>query len=350
MSSRWRERKATLVSSTELQARRKALLAPVQRYRRGWVQLRADSAYKVLKWVPRDMTIGTMSTMGQLVGFFEEVDEIDASTDDEEEDEDEGDEPEGAGSEMGAVGSKRGRSTGEGEEAIDLSSAKSHKGLKMERKTSKAVEDTERVGGQLAGLETGQIAEQIEIEDDEDEEEQVPIDQEPQTQQTVLMDEDEDEDGREQPANLAPYSQPEDPAPLTDTPTILLPSEGPSDNALPADHVSGLGITVDLQLPSYSTTDRQPTPDAMADTPQPILTNFYSAPVPELIVETDQGIPVPLTNNNTLGVDLPILEQSSIQDHSQLTDPVSSENDTPAIANSDPVSRAEESTIDASMT
>ncbi|POW17861.1 hypothetical protein PSTT_00033, partial [Puccinia striiformis] len=287
----------TLVSSTELQARRKALLAPVQRYRRGWVQLRADSAYKVLKWVPRDMTIGTMSTMGQLVGFFEEVDEIDASTDDEEEEE-EGDEPEGAGSEWAQWAPN-----GAGRPA------KSHKGLKMERKTSKAVEDTERVGGQLAGLETGQIAEQVEIDDDEDEEEQVPIEQEPQTQQAILMDEDEDEDGREQPANLAPYSQPEDPAPLTDTPTILLPSEGPSDNALPADHVSGLGIT--------SRADRGNRSRNSCTAHQ----------------QQHTGI-----------------EQSSIQDHSQLTDPVSSENDTPAIANSDPVSRAEESTIDASMT
>ncbi|KNZ57052.1 hypothetical protein VP01_2254g4 [Puccinia sorghi] len=40
-------------------ARRKALLAPVQRYRRGWVQLRPDTGYKVLKWVPRDSVPGT---------------------------------------------------------------------------------------------------------------------------------------------------------------------------------------------------------------------------------------------------------------------------------------------------
>jgi hypothetical protein len=248
------------------------------------------------------MVPGTTSSVGQLEGFFEEADEIDASTDEEEEEE-EGDEREGDDSEVDVVGSGRGRSTGEAEENNEPSSARSHKGLKMERKTSKAVEDTERVGGQLAGLETGQIAEQIEIDDEEEEEEelgdQTAVDQEPQTQ-TVPMDEDEEEDGREQAAMIAPYSSHSEPAPLSTTTSILLPGQQTSTN-LSSDPIPGLGIAAELTLPSYaSSADQQPSLGAISNTSQPIPSIVYPTQAPELALEeTDQGLSAPLSN--TLG-------------------------------------------------
>ncbi|KAA1068574.1 hypothetical protein PGT21_020671 [Puccinia graminis f. sp. tritici] len=353
MSSRWRERKATLVSSAELQARRKALLAPVQRYRRGWVQLRADSAYKVLKWVPRDMVPGTTSSVGQLEGFFEEADEIDASTDEEEEEE-EGDEREGDDSEVDVVGSGRGRSTGEAEETNEPSSARSHKGLKMERKTSKAVEDTERVGGQLAGLETGQIAEQIEIDEDDEEEEelgdQTAVDQEPQSQ-TFPMDEDEEEDGREQAAMIAPYSSHSEPAPLSTTTSILPPGQQTSTNDLSAGHIPGLRITAELTQPSYtSSTDQQPLLGATSNTSQPIPSIVYPTQAPELgLEETDQGLSAPLSNTSGAQSDLDQPEQVSAEDPGHMIDSNGPEIGAPTIDVSGAVSGPEDPSPDASM-
>ncbi|PLW08012.1 hypothetical protein PCANC_19059 [Puccinia coronata f. sp. avenae] len=278
---------STLVSSAELQARRKALLAPVQRYRRGWVQLRTDSAYKVLKWVPRDSVPGTTIGLGHLESFLDENDEIDASSDDEEEEgeeeEEDGEDGEGRSgdeSEVGVVASGRGRSTGEVEELHDSSATRSHaKGLKMERKTSKAVEDTERVGGQLAGLETGQIAEQIEVDDDEEEEEEEDLVPPPEASQMqpVPMEED------EQLPLLAAYPPPE---PLM--PSSLLADQQPSTSHLSSAETPGLEVTTDLSLPSYATTiDHQP---PLGTEPIPPAATVYPTEANEIATETDQTI------------------------------------------------------------
>ncbi|KAI8459361.1 hypothetical protein BY996DRAFT_6791670 [Phakopsora pachyrhizi] len=187
MSSRWRERKGTVVSSAELQARRKALLAPVQKYRRAWVQVSAESSYKVLKWVPSSSVISTnaenSSAQGErVISFFVDPNSIDDTTDEEddeeeeeeedddeedEEDDDDDDDGEGEVLEMDIDPSQTNSVLAE-----QSGLTKDPKGLKKQRinrKTSKVMEETQGVGGQLAGLETGEIAEQIEIDEDEDE-------------------------------------------------------------------------------------------------------------------------------------------------------------------------------------
>lgn len=130
------------------------MLQPVQKYRQAWVQVSIHSNYKVLKWVPRPSSSSTQTpkTDPQLSvpQFIDDPNTIDGSSDEEEEEEEE----EGCGSD---------------EVMIEDSCASPSNTFKMGRKTSRAVAATEGAGGQLAGLETGEIAEQIEIEDDEEE-------------------------------------------------------------------------------------------------------------------------------------------------------------------------------------
>jgi len=192
------------------------------------VQLRGDTGYKVLKWVPRDSVAGMAigGGTGELVGFLEEKDAMDASTDDDEdedqdqdqdqedqeaeddqEDEEMPDERSADESDPG-VGPKSRPTRGKADQQDHVNttttastSAASKGQLKKERKTTRAVEDTERDGGQLAGLETGQIAEQVEMDEDEEEEEQEPEEEE---------EEEEEEDMAPPPAAGGPHqtSQP----------------------------------------------------------------------------------------------------------------------------------------------
>ncbi|KAG0147251.1 hypothetical protein CROQUDRAFT_656359 [Cronartium quercuum f. sp. fusiforme G11] len=157
MSSRWRERKGTFVSAGELQARRKALLVPVQKYRQAWVQVSPNSTYKVLKWVPRPTgpprpsASAAESDQPPPPSFINDPNTIDDSSD---EDEDMDDDEEGGSERM------------DDRSVAPVSPTGS---FKLSRKKSRAVAATEDAGGQLAGLETGEIAEQIEVDEDEDE-------------------------------------------------------------------------------------------------------------------------------------------------------------------------------------
>ncbi|MBW0516170.1 hypothetical protein O181_055885 [Austropuccinia psidii MF-1] len=171
MSNRWKERKGAFVSSTELQARRKALLAPVQRFRRAWVQISPDSTYKVLKWVPHDTPIGLpinkiSNRPGQssiVDSFYDDLNTIESLTDDEDLHHDhdgDGDSSEDDPNQTLHLSLN------------DLDSTnpiKTARELKLNRKTTKVIQDTERVGGQLAGLETGEITQQIDLDDEDDE-------------------------------------------------------------------------------------------------------------------------------------------------------------------------------------
>ncbi|KAH9808890.1 hypothetical protein DFH28DRAFT_1134649 [Melampsora americana] len=158
MSSRWRERKGQYVSAGELQARRKALLTPVPKYRQAWVQVSPHSSYKVLKWIRRDHPTRPLtgrSTQSDQISapcFINDPNTIDGSSDEENDLEDDDD---GGGSE------RNGDPT--------VAGAGPSRSFKLGRKTSRAIAETEGAGGQLAGLETGHIAEQIEIDDDEEE-------------------------------------------------------------------------------------------------------------------------------------------------------------------------------------
>jgi len=164
------------------------------------------------------------------VGFLEEKDAMDASTDDDEdedqdqdqdqedqeaeddqEDEEMPDERSADESDPG-VGPKSRPTRGKADQqdhvhtttttTTTTGSAASKGQLKKERKTTRAVENTERDGGQLAGLETGQIAEQVEMDEDEEEEEQEPEEEE---------EEEEEEDMAPPPAAGGPHqtSQPQ---------------------------------------------------------------------------------------------------------------------------------------------
>ncbi|WAQ89726.1 hypothetical protein PtA15_11A417 [Puccinia triticina] len=282
------------------------------------------------------MVPGTTSSVGHLVGFLEEPDEIDASTDDEEEEEEEGDEREGEGSEIHVVGgSGRGRATGEAEEPSDPVNARSQKGLKMERKTSKAVEDTERIGGQLAGLETGQIAEQVEIDDDEEEEEeedgQAPAEQAPQSQTApaVPMDEDEQE---EEPAMGGPYSQP---TLLSTTPSILLPA-GQQPSAMTDLAMSDTIPGLHLAAANLSQTSYAPSPDHHGpithSSAQSLPSIVYPGQPAESALDTNQGFP-PAPLPTTLG-DQPAFNhpsQPSVQDPDPLDGHTGPVTDAPAL-------------------
>lgn len=133
-------------------------MTPVPKYRQAWVQVSPHSSYKVLKWVPRDHATrpqtnrSAQSDQTSAPCFINDPNTIDGSSDEENDLEDDDD---GGGSE------RNGGSTVPG--------ASPSRSFKLGRKTSRAIAQTEGAGGQLAGLETGHIAEQIEIDDDEDE-------------------------------------------------------------------------------------------------------------------------------------------------------------------------------------
>ncbi|WAR59775.1 hypothetical protein PtB15_11B416 [Puccinia triticina] len=216
------------------------------------------------------------------------------------------------GSEIHVVGgSGRGRATGEAEEPSDPVNARSQKGLKMERKTSKAVEDTERIGGQLAGLETGQIAEQS------------------QTAPAVPMDEDEQE---EEPAMGGPYSQP---TLLSTTPSILLPA-GQQPSAMTDLAMSDTIPGLHLAAANLSQTSYAPSPDHHGpithSSAQSLPSIVYPGQPAESALDTNQGFP-PAPLPTTLG-DQPAFNhpsQPSVQDPDPLDGHTGPVTDAPAL-------------------